>query len=399
MTWFLAVGRALLFATMVGKAARPSKKAEVTVVVEKPLGALVKPPSGTKYSCAKCKLHVKNATGGVADFVVTVEGFVVDKDCYATYYWAFRHVGSFAKVVEQCQADAAFNDLFDSAKKVYKSLMPPEWDQSSEVSDNTRMTLTVSKSLVGVPRADYQQAFDISPEQVGHRLETLKDIHDNSYKGVLIMDPQSPFSRYTYQRSLEVEAHKLKMTGPSQLFAEQPQEVFDATVKERELSSQFYAKFHTCSMTFDQMKAEAEAAKAVVDSNNAGDPPPGTASERLFTTRRHRPRIRDAMPRTSSVGPLGDAVEEEDDDDDDDMQSRISGSGTAAASGVQRTAPSASALMSSPGLGRESHAVSVGSARSTTRSRGVEQQKSIDTHIAGTPMDCVCHGRAPQIEI
>lgn len=398
MRWLLAVGRALLFASIMVKAAKSSKKAD-TVVVEKPLGALVKPPPGNKYSCHKCKLHVKNSPGGVADFVVTTEGFVVDKDCYATYYWAFKHVGSFAKVVEQCQADVAFNDVFDSAKKVYKSVMPPEWDQTSEVSDNTRMTLTVSKSLVGIPRADYQQAFDISPEQVGHRLETLKDIHDNSYKGVLMLDPQSPFLRYTYQRSLEVEAHTLKMAGPSQLFADQPQEIFDATVKERENSSKFFAKFHTCSMTFDQMKAEAEAAKAVVDSNNDGDPPPGTAHARVFTPQRQAPRICDALPRPPSVGPSGDAAEEEDDDDDDDMQSRISGSGMAAASGVQRIASSASALKSSPGLRRDSYAVSVGSARSAAKSRGAEQQKCIETHIAGTPMDCRCHGRAPQTEI
>ena len=254
--------------------------------------ALPKPPN-QKCVCARCGVTVREKAGGVNDFGVTPDGTFADRDCYETYLFAFRHKGSFKDVVALCKSDPVMNAVFTGAMDVKKAIALPDFDESS-VYNSTGVKLSVSRSLIAVPRAQYiEMNHGVTPEDAEHRMENLQDLQGTKYKGVLCIDPANPWLRYTYQRDVGVEQHDMRVVPSQHLYSSQATESFESSVKQQEVKqAAFFAKFRTCNLTLDAMQERAlrvAILKGLVDP--AALPPLGDGPPDVSTTPHGLPRV------------------------------------------------------------------------------------------------------------
>jgi hypothetical protein len=232
-------------------------------IVELPLEFLAKPTSA-KGSCAACCIHLKDTAKGKDGFVLSADNILIDKDCYETFWWAFRHkYNVLTEFLAALQNEPDVKDLFEKALSVKKGVDPPLW-RDTEISANKEIKIVASKSLIGIPRADYARfsSNGATPEDDNVKLELLKDIHGNSFKGILCVDPSMPFTRYTYTREVSAMMKESRMQGGHQLHPDQAKQTFDSVVKfDCEDTRSWHAKFHTCEQSVEDVFGTETAAR------------------------------------------------------------------------------------------------------------------------------------------
>lgn len=144
--------------------------------------------------------------------------------------------------------------------------------------------LVISRSLCGLSHEEFRAAFNgHNPEDLGYRSLELTNQAGKTYRGVLIQDPASPGTKYTYNKRVMISRREPKMPESKHLFPAQGSKVCDYEC-EKEMGSggntSICTKFRTCTLTHAAVMAQAVARSGGPSNPSSGSrPTPGPNPE------------------------------------------------------------------------------------------------------------------------
>jgi len=181
--------------------------------------------------------------------------------CWERYSKGFTPDGSFEEVAAKLGEDEELAQQWESAGHVQAGTEAPKWFPH-EVKQNKGVTVSVSRSMVGLTRQQLIEVLDgVAPEEVGIRLDNLKDPHGNVYKGLLLTNPARPYLEYTFTHQEGVFTSEKAMPDDVQMYEAQPEKTFGFKRSELESAkdvSGVLVKMKTMPYSMDVLKKRLE---------------------------------------------------------------------------------------------------------------------------------------------
>ena len=182
-------------------------------------------------------------------------------NCYSAYLTGWQQKGSWEEVCELCHETEEVDLAFTVSVLISRGEKEPTWVQE-HIDKTSVFELVVSQALRGLNHNQFRSLYGgFNPEDLGYRALELKGIDDKAYRGVLMVDPESPGIKYTLNRRVVLSRREPRLGPESHIHPAQGAEVFgrmedDETEKK---THTIYTKFRTCTLTHEQiMKAVAE---------------------------------------------------------------------------------------------------------------------------------------------
>ena len=238
------------------------------------------------YKCLKCK--VQNNHNPQLVFISRV----ACEKCNGVYMDHLTQHGTWEEVCEKC--DKGVDDLdkrWAECEKVRAGQNVDFYPHQVDAVDEENWK--VSKYTMGMTKEQFLAHPKFGrgkyyPEDLGYKFQDCPKVGGGFFKGVIVCDPDKPFTYYERSTSVIVHMRESKMPEKKMAYAQQPQEVYDFVVRMKEAAKQvatkWRAKIRTCSLT-DASVAEKIADLERTEENGkitAATPKPPPRESGLF---------------------------------------------------------------------------------------------------------------------
>ena len=176
--------------------------------------------------------------------------------CFKKYTRGFTWCGTFSEYCQQKSRTPALAQDAEEADRFLSGSGGANWNPS-EILSGDRVRCTISRTLAGPSRADIVAASGgKTPEEMGLRLQDLKDHEGNVYKGIMIPSPSRPFVEFTFSHDVYIHYKSFDVPSSSQAHERQPDhshEFIRQKLLERPDVSPVVQKMKTCPWTWDDI--------------------------------------------------------------------------------------------------------------------------------------------------
>lgn len=148
--------------------------------------------------------------------------------------------------------------------------------ESKDIFEESGVEINVTRSLVGIPRADLIQVMGgATPEDAGIKLETLKNEQGETFRGLLVINPQRPWVEYEVKRKLSATQRLCKLAAADQLYEAHGEKTYNFTrqdVEKRQDNALVMTKLRTLPFDTATLKARGAALMKTKEDEKKGEP-------------------------------------------------------------------------------------------------------------------------------
>ncbi|CAK0792982.1 unnamed protein product [Prorocentrum cordatum] len=148
--------------------------------------------------------------------------------CFDRYCKGFTQFGSLEKVQEGVNEEGShIHGCWEESKRIEKGEAAKSFFPTA-VNEGSQFIIAVVKPMVGITRG--QLVSDVlheEPEALGIKLQDLPDHEGNTYKGILVPNPQRPYLEYNVTNEIYANMIAHKMTPDQQTFDAQALGTYD----------------------------------------------------------------------------------------------------------------------------------------------------------------------------
>ena len=231
-----------------------------------------KPKPVRKLQRASACLRCQEEPGGTKKWYfakVNTDGSSTPLDnkcfaCYDCYLIAWTHRGTWEEVCKLCQEEPRTDAAFGLCVEIRQGNQTRDFFQCEIVKAST-LRITAERSLIGLDHSQFKNIFNHRPEELGFRTQTLHTVNNDSYRGVLVCDPNCQGTKYTVARDIEVRHDIFKLSQDRHLYEEQAEQTVKFEEEKLQKDENLMTKVRTCAVSFDDIWA------AVKRKNTSGD--------------------------------------------------------------------------------------------------------------------------------
>ena len=156
----------------------------------------------------------------------------VCKECFGRYIKGFMVDGTIDNVVLKTATKDEVREEWEEAEEIEAGKRSPDWFPH-DVAREDDVVVRVTRPMVGLTRADLCAILNPkTPEEVGIKLEDLKDEQNQAFKGILVPNPARPYVEYEFSRVRTVSNRETRMPSSSQIYTNQPDKTFEYEKKQ-----------------------------------------------------------------------------------------------------------------------------------------------------------------------
>ena len=159
--------------------------------------------------------------------------------CWEPYPAGFSHHGPWPVFVQKKQKGHVLDAKYQQAKRLKMGAERAAW-RGDDVKDRDEVAIRVTECMVGPSRSDLTALLEgTTPEELGMQLQLLQKPGGEKYKGALLPGPMSPWPKFEFTRTKVIEQTATVLTGLDQMYAQQPEDIFEFLRKKTWRSTKF----------------------------------------------------------------------------------------------------------------------------------------------------------------
>ena len=210
-----------------------------------------KPKGG--WACLRCKRSPKEVEWAYHDPETRDPEREACERCFAPFARDWQREGTWHEVNEKLVASAELDADYERGAATLVGEAPLPFDPVS-VSEDSEYEVAVRRSFVGIPRADFVCACDHAPAQLGFQEQDLVNEVGATFKGVLIVNPFSPYVEYTMTHSQRVNKASNRLPKERLCRERQAEDLFSLSRASQD-NDKFVTKLRNCQLTLAKIES------------------------------------------------------------------------------------------------------------------------------------------------